>query len=420
MLTYPFVLNNVTYNESDFVNLGYVTKLGAAFWDLVNQILLGFGSTSTTSLVITALATPTNMTIGAGLAWQVGDTILCLDTANPTTNGFAGIVTAYNFGTGAIAITPMYFNGAGTIASWAVMPGGMPSAAAHTALPNFIAIEQGGTGFSGADALVGAAQPWGAQGATLLGIDAPRSSMEEIFVDFTTEGQVALSGGFATGNAAPFSLSPTQSIVTTSDALGLAACDDNLFFGGVYITPGLVYANVLPNVSCVLSYNNSGFFHVGRGRVVYETVIVNLYNSNYYRARFGLAAQNSTNPNIFSFGGIGFECFNVLAIKGSQYSSGYIVCCAGANGTLQRVITNVTPVAGSMRFRIEVDHPGQNATFYINDTLVATITGNLPMYDYKNLLLPAWECEPDPLAYAASAYSYMLLDTLYLSKSLLR
>ncbi len=410
MLTYPFTLNNVTYVEGDFSPFGYATKLGEAFWNLVNQSLLGYGSTSATSVNLSSLPTPVVMTISAGLAWIPGDFVVAVDSANPTTKGVGGVITAYDFVTGSISFTPNFSVGAGSVSSWNVMPSYYSAMASDT---RAVMIEEGGTGYGNIDGTFGAANAASLPGAAALGLNAPRAAMEEIFVDFAFEtAQVSATGL----NMPPFNYSNLTVGTSEQNLSNLAAADNNTYFGGVALLP----TKIAPLASGVFTYNTGGFMHLGRGRVRYETVIVNLNCSGFYRARFGLRAQNSSNPNIFSYGGIGFEAFNANSGMGSPYDSGLIVCVCGSTGVVTRVVTNVAPSAGVQRFSIEVDAMAQSVKYYINDVLVATITANIPVSDYRNLLHPAYEVPGDSLAFTASTPNYLLVDTLFVSKALLR
>lgn len=422
--TYPVVLNNNTYVESQFVNFGYTTQVGAVFWDLVNQLLLQYVTTSVTSLTMSTLPATVNMTVATGLAWKTGDTIVVISTANAATIAFTGVVISYVFGTGVISITLDYKTSASAVAvaAWNVMPGGIPFSFSAR-IKNYVPFNNGGTGFGCYDKTSNAVSDGGSAlssaipRSAMIGINSPRTAMEEIYEDFL--GTLQLNGPFLSFATYPWRLQNNTPLIGSLEPPIQSALDDNFYFGGI----GLIPFNAAPLKSATLSYNSEGFFHVGRGAMYYETVIFNLLNSTVssrYQARFGLAGQNSTNPNIFSYAGLGFECFNVASGAGSVSAGGNIVCVAAANGNATRVITNILPLATHQRFRIEVDHSGSAATYYINDVLVATITSNLPVTDYRNLLYPCYEVPGDPAALAAGAPNTLIIDVCNVRKRLLR
>lgn len=77
----------------------------------------GTSGTSTTSLAIgtgsKALTTQT------AKSWAVGQPVVVASTASPT-NFMAGVITAYNSGTGAMTVSVVLTSGSGTLASWNV------------------------------------------------------------------------------------------------------------------------------------------------------------------------------------------------------------------------------------------------------------------------------------------------------------
>ena len=80
-----------------------------------------FGSTSSTSLTVpSSVPSSQTATIGTNLAYVPGERVVFADVAAPATNWMAGVVTAYNSSTGAVAFTVDTYGGSGTKTSWSV------------------------------------------------------------------------------------------------------------------------------------------------------------------------------------------------------------------------------------------------------------------------------------------------------------
>lgn len=135
-MAWPIVINGHTYNESDFTGYGYKTAMPSAFNDVEERATdtetaataaaasavtalnaPGTSATSTTSLAIgTGSQT---LTIQTGKAVVPGMEVVIAYTTTPTIR-MAGTVTAYDSGTGALAVQASLASGAGTYAAWTV------------------------------------------------------------------------------------------------------------------------------------------------------------------------------------------------------------------------------------------------------------------------------------------------------------
>lgn len=84
----------------------------------------GTNATSTTS---NTLGTGSkSFTIQTGKTFAVGQPLIAVDSANPTTKYLLGQITAFNSGTGALTILVTDFAGTGTVSSWIIALGPIP------------------------------------------------------------------------------------------------------------------------------------------------------------------------------------------------------------------------------------------------------------------------------------------------------
>jgi hypothetical protein len=428
---YPIVANGHTYNESDLAGLGYIINLPSIVQDVIAQIGRGYFSTSSTSTTIPAIGGIVNMNVAAGLQYQPGDQASITSQAAPQTNYMQGFVIAYNAATGAIQVQINNLSGAGTLSAWWVNLAGFDNtnvtlnAATYGIVTSTLGFDQGS---------IGAPQTMSAssdvfytqqRGSMYLGLETPMSSMIEIFEDFQGAGNTWNSG------TTPFA---QLYYSNWAQEIGLPWCDQNpvnnpisSFQGSEYqlFPPGNNSGFTANGVGAsVLTYgNNGGWLHLGKGALVMEWIIRSLgwnggATKNVGFCRFGLAACGAANPvqNIFGNGGIGFMVNEDNTID----------AIAGIAGQIIRISTGTTfPYIGSIqdcRFRVEVDHTGTNANFYINDVLYVAMTsanGALNAGGVNNLLIPAVEVNVSGPT-TTGTYNNFWVSTFYLAKYLSR
>ncbi len=386
MPLYPFTLNNVQYNLSDFQNLSYVTGLPSSMANAVLEPMLLSRGTSSSSVTIGTGAK--SLTTATGLKLAVGQCIFVCTSGNPSTQRMYGTVTSYNASTGTLNFNSIAAIGSGTFTSWYVGVGGVQGL--YSATDHMLAIDNGGTGF-GRDTFV--------KPAAFLGLNEPSMHMREIYEDFTgsqgaptdtTANPQTNPPWIISGNSASHKLYPNPQPTPSILGVGVVAL----------VSPAVR----VKNRSAVLQYGRHGFLHVGRGACAWEARVHNLSDTSI--ARFGLRcdAKDYAASNIFRTGGLGFSL--------SPYeNNGNYVLVGGGPGEITRVFTAVTPVSSNwFRFRIVVDHDGRIAQYYINGVLVGTITVTALSDFYSSLMTLSFEAES----------AYMHIDYVYLRKYLLR
>lgn len=405
MALYPFTVNGVTYNLSDFQNLAYVTGLPNSMKDILRHALLDYSGNTGQTLSVTTGSK--SLTIAAGKAFQAGDNVtigLASDPANPDASRMYGTVTSYNFSTGDMVVDVTSVTDSGSSTGWKVSLGGIASP--FTVSDWMLAMDLGGTGF-GADSFV---SPSGA-----LALNEPSMAMKEIFDDFvgsqandnltgdayTAKSPWVLDGGSA-GKASfnIFSIPSGAADATKAAGLVRVYCD----------TATAAYKS--PN-STILQYGENGFLHLGKGACRWRTRVYGVKLSTYYKARMGLKCHASgSGTNIFSSGGLGFEA------EWNANNGNYVAVC-GAGGQIRKIPTSIAPSTFDS-LQVLVDSDGYEAEFYINNTLVAKFAGGLPVSGPENLLLPAYET----VAYVSDGgvvtSTEFHVDYMYLSKYLSR
>lgn len=220
MSGFPVTVNGITYNLSDFSPMGYVTALANSIESMGRQMLRAFAGASTASINLTSPATLTNVNIGAGLAFNVGD-IVCF--YNDSTHYVHYLTTAYNASSGLFSgtyATTQPKVGTTTIASWTVSY--VPSSASTAYL-----------GFSktlGAEALSTAGSPTvdALRHGAYVESGGPSAFMKELYEDFFVKRSYAVNND----NPASGGLQPIRS------------------FKGLYLT-----ANFTPSIVNVSNEN---------------------------------------------------------------------------------------------------------------------------------------------------------------------
>ena len=385
---YPIVVNGVTYNETDMDNLGYATNLPNMLANLTAQLVASFVSTSASSVTIASIGSTINLTTGASLGYAFGQSVMIVNQAAPITNYMAGTVTAYNASTGAMTFTVTETGGAGTLSSWYVHPCGFASAS--TALTGNYGIVNAlfGTdqGSLGVPLSLSGGQTWydTQRGVGWLGLESPATSMIEIFEEFQWPGVQFPDLTFGLTRNADIGPPWHYSLVTAgSTGVSSVGAEKQLL-------PAPVAAPFFGIPASVLMYgSNGGFLHVGKGSLIVEFRVEQMFGSPNQVAemRGGLSACGVTNPvsgNIFGNGGVGF----------TVDTNGVVYCVAGTSGALTKQATSKNLTSGisqNVRFRVEVDHVGTTANYYVNDVLVGTLTGVIGGQGTQNLMMPAFE-----------------------------
>ena len=390
MSNYPFTLNGVTYQESDFTGMGYVTALPSALADLIRELRLFATATSVTSVTVGVGAK--SFTIQSGRAFRAGDQIYISSTVTPATR-MMGTVTSYDFGTGALVVDVDAVSGAGTLASWNIGRGGVADAFVND---NMLTLDNGGIGYRSSAFT---------QGGVMLGLGEPSCLMDEIWEDFAgSQGQLATLDNTTTFNP------PWVSKGMSSYSVYVDANTDTTSGAGSV----LLQSGTSSLASAIIYYGNQGFLHCGRGGIVYESNIFNAYNGGDYNLKLGLASQvYALTRNIFSSGGIGFEA-------SQEVNNGRYVLTAGSYGSSKKINTSFIPSSGVDSFRIEIDHDGLNAEFYINKAFAGRISNILPSSDPGTLMQPAFESGVIWGGNNLYVQTKYYIDSLYVRKHLLR
>lgn len=402
MALYPFVLNGVTFNLSDFAGMNYLTGVPAALEQLIRQAIAKYGQNlSNTPTFTTGSKSLTGLQNGL---FAVGDYVLCYGVG--FTAQMSGTVTVFNPVTGAMTVVMDAASGAGTGTTAIVKLGETEKLRNLTS-----ALEPlyGGTGAGGTFTRTGADlhSVFGSARAS-MGASA-WDAMVQIYDEL-----VAAPESISGGQSFMHNQQNTPWYVTNASPtmdLGVGPTDGGIGKSAVGIYLAI---NALSSQSAIMTYGDNGFLSCGRGRIVYDTVIRLAYDAKG-AYRFGLKAEGSSRAiNIFSYGGIGFE---LLPQNGGKFN--YYV---GANGVANRgtiFAVSQGPINTSYaRFSFETDQEGTQVDFYINGAKCATYVGDLPnaQSNYKNLLYPAYEVS----AVSGTAINGMLIDTIETRKSLSR
>lgn len=382
MANYPFTLNGDLYDENSFTGFAYVTGLPAALGDLVQHVLRRYSGLSATSLTIaTGIQT---LTTQQNRAFSVGDMVSIVSTAAPQTNKMIGIVTAYSGFSMSINVIKIY--GSGTFASWVICLGGMSSSHVNDWM---LALDNGGTGF-GRDTF---AKPVG-----FLGFDEPATCMSEIREEFAgSQGGAVVKApwrAFYNSVAADLYSDPYTSTSLSAGYFGLA----------------YDIASALISPSAYLRYGDSGFLHVGRGALVYET---NVYGAGVFPYNCAIGLSNAPGSGLFADGGIGFTA-------NSARNNGRYICTCGYAGKTKTINTGVVPSSGKDRLRFEVDHDGRQVDFFINGSFIGSLADSCPTTGANNLLAPAYETGIATDLTGTRVGSALHIDSLLVRKFLLR
>lgn len=400
---YPVVANGNTYLEAGMQALGYVTALPAAISDVIAQAAKLYASTSSSTATIASSGSVT-VTIATGRAFAVGQTVLCSSQAAPQTNFMTGVVTSYVTATGVLQFTANAAGGSGTFSAWYINGCSFNNSLGLTnanfgIVTSVLGTDQGSLGFP--LALTTGNSLYDTQrGTAFLGIESPMNSMIEIFDDFLTIGEQYPASYYNTVIGLPwYSVNSLNPVNPPS--------------GG---TAMLLYA---PSnlISAILTYGSSGgYLHIGKGAIVMEyqvsLFLISGGGSVGAQFSFGLSACGSSVPvySIFGAGGIGF----------TVNTSGYFECVGGIAGQIQRVPTQIRPLPltpTAYRCRVEIDHVGTTASYYINDVLMTVITGTLGTTGTAGLMMIAAEARSDlPLLRTPS----LNIASFYLAKTLSR
>lgn len=392
MANYPFVLNGVSYTLPSFDVFAYTAGIPASLGNLVKHLLLLHTGTSATSVLIGTGSK--SFTTQTGLAIHANDNIVIANTAAPQTNRMFGIVTSYNFATGSLVVNVLAVYGSGTLSAWLIGLGGVINAAAVG--DTMLAVDQGGTGF-GRDA--------NALAAGSVGLD-PGVAMAEIYEEFAgSQGDPQTAFGSPGVVNPPWAITGATAVDVFQDPTGGTSPNNNAGYFGLAVTGA---SRAFGNQSASLQYGQSGYLHVGKGAVIYETNVFKVLNT-YYSARMGLTNRAlSSVTNIFGNGGIGFEA-------ASNVNNGRYVLVCGRNGSVSRLSTGVTPSTLNDRLRFEVDHDGYQVDYYINGSYVGSISGYCPLSGPDNLVAPGYETQC-----VGINSTQFYIDSLHFRKYLLR
>jgi hypothetical protein len=399
MALYPFTVDGNTYNEVDFDGFGYTTALPNSMADILRQALLLHSATSSSSVSIGTGAK--SLTVNTGRAFRVGDDVFIADASAPQTNRMHGQVTSYSFATGALNVNVRASFGSGTLTSWYVGLGGV--SAAFTATEYMLALDQGGTGYG----RTGFTQPCG-----FLGLAEPSVAMRELMEDFAgSQGNTSTLSSDNRMQPPWYAQRLASSNVYQTPAGGYFAAQSAGYF---YLRSAYVSGKNGNQANALLQYGDHGYFHVGKGACVWEAKVYGLADQATYLARMGLKCQASGFTNdIFKSGGLGFEASFLN-------NNGRFSIIGGTGYNIRKVATNIQPSSGWNKLRIEVDHDGLQADYFINDVYVGSILGGLPTNDPSTLLAPCFETQAYRPSTGAVIPTYYWIDYIYLRKFLLR
>lgn len=402
MALYPFVVNGNTYDLNSFQNFAYTAGIPNSMADILRQALLLHSATSSSSVSIGTGAK--SLTVTTGRAYRSGDSIYIASSAAPQTNRMYGQVTSYNFTTGALNVNITGIIGSGTLTSWYIGIGGVSNAFSPTEY--MLSLDNGGTGYG----RTSFTQPCG-----FLGLNEPSVCMKEIYEDFTgTQGRnnslLPTYQAFAPWHMEGGSVGSNINIY----AIPAGGASATLAAGYVRLRSQTVASKNGTQSSTILQYSDHGFFHVGKGACVWEAKIFGLAANATYIAKMGLKCHSSGfTTDIFKAGGIGFQA-------SSLENNGRYIIVAGVGNNVRRQNTNIIPSTTFDKLRIEIDHDGLQADYYINNVYVGTMTGGLPTNEPQALLAPAFETQAyKPITGSIVPTGYYI-DYVYLRKFLLR
>ena len=360
---YPVVANGNSYNAASFATLGYVTALPAAITDVIAQAAKLFTSTSSTSATIANSGT-ISITVGTGLAFTTGQYVLCSAQSSPQTNFMAGTVTSYVTGSGALQFTANASSGSGTFTAWYINSCSYNNSLGlgqtnYGIVTSVLGTDQGSLGcplaLTTGNAYYDSQRP-----SSFLGLESPYTSMIEIFEEFMSVGMQSSTAYYTLMPQIVGGLGlPWYSVTAASPP---QSNGKQLFL----IAPG---QNSSTAPCLVMFGNTAGYFHIGKGAVIIEFNILAIQYVVGLQYTFGLTACGSVNPviNIFGNGGIGFNIS----------PTGLIECVVSCAGIVTKVASSYqlsASVQTYYRCRVEINHTGTIANYYINDVLITSIT----------------------------------------------
>jgi hypothetical protein len=149
-MPFSYVLAGTQFTDANFAGTAYAneqTGFPKALEKIVEHVANAWRSASSTSLAVGTGAK--SLTVSANRPFAIGQPVRIASASDPVNTFMDGIVTAYTDTTGAMTVQVSSSKGTGTFASWWVSLGGF---AQVTASPSPLAIANGGTGASTADA----------------------------------------------------------------------------------------------------------------------------------------------------------------------------------------------------------------------------------------------------------------------------
>ncbi len=305
-----------------------------------------YSTTSTTSLTISAGAK--TLTVGTGLSYAVGQTVI---VANSATNIMTGTVTAYNGATGVMSVNVTSINGSGTFAVWTVALNGAPGPAGATGAQGQ-AGTTGATGATGTQGIKGATGATGANGTN--GLNGATGATGATGAQGTFSPTASINGVTLRNNGTNwepslllFNTGSRIGINTTAPEAKLYVADSSVVFGNINILPpdgvaGTVSPSYSPTQGSPLAsgmglmwYANKAAFRTGAA--VGTNSSWQAANMGYYSAAFGFNARAG---GIWSMA----SGFGVAATGDASVSFGYTLTAPSfAEMAVGMFNTNYTP-----------------------------------------------------------------------------
>lgn len=398
MALWPFTVNGVTFNYSDFDGLAYLTGIPNSMEQAIRAVSKDSIATASNSLSIglgaKALTGITNK------LFSVGDHVLLIGNSS---NWAAGEVTAYNSSTGAMTVNVTSIVGAGSF-SFTVIRIGEDSIGVSSPVPTYL----GGTGAAGVHPRLGAS--FSSQFSSVIGgLNAvPSDSAVELFDDF--EAFIQPNSTYPTKH----SESPwyTRNLVINERAAPSTSLISSFFTQMCgWVNLQVSNANLL---SGYMSYGQKGYLLAGDGTLNFWALVA--FNPGSAGKpctyRIGLRGNGSGQSNIFNFSGIGFE------IGANNKVSVFV----GNSGDIFRQLlpASVVPELQATtwyRFGIQVSADGNLIRFFIGNSLLLEKQIKAPSDRIENMMHPAFQIQATG---NGSLYPSLFIDAVWLRKNLAR
>lgn len=437
-MTWPQTINGTTYTESDFARYGYITAFPACLADIIAHVANSLTGTSSSSVAVGTGSK--SLTASTGRSWIVGQPVRIARTSAPTTTYMDGTVTAYNSGTGAMTVSVASVLGTGTHTDWSISVTGTagggggvtgPGSSTDNAIARFdgtggATLQNSGVIVSDANAVTGVASLTLASGATVTEFSTddtmagnsdaavPTEQSVKAYVDgaitnLTADSTPAIMADYvATYDASattnkkvlldnlPYQNHPNRvrgfndfisSVnISTNTPIGSDAGWVGQFSGtgatgvtqhgapGTYDVLGVINFRTGTTTTGRAGFCHGSVDHFGPGHAGFDfTTRLRHYALSIVTDEYITYVGFGDN---FSTSGAGTDR---VYFRYDRLTDGDYWACITYDGTETKTVTAVAPATAAYeRLRITINEAGTEVKFYIDGTLVATHTTNIP------------------------------------------